>query len=215
MCSHFENVKSTEVITDHFKIRDVPKDYTIDCWPGYTGLFITAANEPTIPFQAQRGVFGIIPAWAKDTSISRYTYNARVETVADKPSYRDSWNRYQRCLIPAQAIYEPDWRSGQCIPTRISRKDHQPLSIAGLWSQWQGPTGPIYSFTLLTINAEDHGLMKHFHRPTDEKRMIACIEQLDWEEWLTAKAHSSHLLRAFDPNDVQTTSIESRQKTLF
>jgi putative SOS response-associated peptidase YedK len=215
MCSHFENVRSTEVLTDHFKIRDVPSEYSVDCWPGYTGLFLTAANEPQFAMAAHSGVFGMIPAWAKDPTISRYTYNARVETVSEKPSFRDSWNRHQRCLVPAQAIYEPDWRSGQCTPTRISRTDHHPLMVAGLWSQWLGPSGVVHSFTLLTINAEEHRLMNQFHRPTDEKRMIACIDKKDWEEWLCAQAHSSHLLRAFDPDDVQTTRIESRQKTLF
>lgn len=66
---------------------------------------------------------GGLPHWAKDTEMARHTYNARSETVATKLSYRDAWRLGRRCIIPVQAFYEPDWRSGKAVPTRISRAD--------------------------------------------------------------------------------------------
>ena len=66
------------------------------------------------------GRVGLIPHWAKDTEISRQTYNARSETVDEKPSFRDAWRRAQHCIIPADWIYEPDWRSGKAVPRRSS-----------------------------------------------------------------------------------------------
>ena len=112
------------------------------------------------------GSFGLIPHWSKNDLIARRTYNARSETVHEKPSYRDAWRKAQHCIIPAEAIYEPDWRSGKSISTRIARADGQPMGIAGLWSEWRNSNGQrIHSFTMLTINADAHPVMRNFHKP--------------------------------------------------
>jgi putative SOS response-associated peptidase YedK len=66
--------------------------------------------------KALAGLFGVVPYWATDLKICRSTYNARVETVATKSSFGDAWKRAQHCIIPAQAICEPDWRSGKGVP---------------------------------------------------------------------------------------------------
>ena len=70
------------------------------------------------PREALIGSFGLIPHWSKDNKIARHTYNARSETVAEKPSFRDAWKRGQHCIIPVQSFFEPDWlkwtpKSGQ------------------------------------------------------------------------------------------------------
>ena len=73
------------------------------------------------------------------------------------------------------------------MPTRISAIDGEPLGIAGLWSWWKPPDGEtLHSFTMLTINATDHELMKNFHRPEDEKRMVVILPAGSYEDWLTA-----------------------------
>ncbi len=59
------------------------------------------------------------------------------------------------------------------------------MGIAGLWSSWKSPNGEmVYSFTMLTINAEMHGLMRQFHKPTDEKRMVVILPQSRYADWL-------------------------------
>ena len=67
------------------------------------------------------------------------TVHARSETASVKRSFREAWKKAQHCIIPAVAIYEPDWRTGKAIPTRISRADGRLLGIAGLWEVERQP----------------------------------------------------------------------------
>ncbi len=139
-----------------------------------------------------QGTFGLIPGWSKDTKIARRTYNARSETVAEKPSFRSAWKSVQHCIIPAAAIYEPDWRSGKAIPTRIERSDGEPMGVAGLWEHWKNPEGKtVYSYTMLTVNADDHEFMRNYHRPEDEKRMVVILPKGLYKDWLAANASDS------------------------
>jgi len=138
------------------------------------------------------GLFGLVPHWAQDTKITRQTFNARSETVASKPSFRDAWKRAQHCIIAADTIFEPDWRSGKAIATRIARSDGEPMGIAGLWSWWKSPMGEIVrSYTMLTINADQHPLMQCYHKPTDEKRMVVILPEAQYDEWLRAAPEQS------------------------
>ena len=133
------------------------------------------------------GLFGLVPHWAKDIKAGRYTFNSRRETAAQKPSFGDAWQKRQRCIIPAEAIYEPDWRSGKAVTTRLARADGEPLGIAGLWSSWQPPAGEsVLSFTILTISAQDHSLMQRFHKPDDEKRLVVILPTQRYHDWLNA-----------------------------
>jgi putative SOS response-associated peptidase YedK len=170
----------------------------VDLWPGYQGLLIRRPKEKdsgddAVPDrEALAGLFGLVPHWATDLKICRSTYNARAETVAIKPSFRDAWKKAQHCIIPAQTIYEPDWRSGKAIPTRIERADGLPMGIAGLWSVWKSPQGEwVHSYTMLTINADSHPLMNQFHKPTDEKRMVVVLPEAAYDDWLTAAVENS------------------------
>jgi len=124
--------------------------------------------------------------------------------VHEKPSYRDAWRLARHCIIPAEAIFEPDWRSGKAIPTRITRADSNPMGIAGLWSAWKSPTGNvIHSYTMLTINADDHPFMQQFHKPDDEKRMVVILNEGDYDAWLKAPAAASRgFLRQFPADNL-------------
>ncbi|MCX7894231.1 MAG: SOS response-associated peptidase, partial [Burkholderiales bacterium] len=106
---------------------------------------------------------------------------------------------------------EPDWRSGKAIPTRISLADGQPMGIAGLWSSWRDPKGEtVYSFTMLTINADEHPLMKLFHKPTDEKRMVVILPPERFSDWLHAPAHQSRdFLQAFPAERLTATAPQA------
>lgn len=176
-----------------------------DLWPGYTGTFIVRppeaeyGDEAVADRVAQPGVFGLLPHWAKDDKLARHTYNARSETVAEKPSFRDAWRKARHCIIPAQAIYEPDWRSGRAVPTRIERADGQPMGIAGLWDRWRTPQGDwVHSYTMLTLNADAHPFMNRFHRPGDEKRMVVILPEEAYGAWLQADAaHSREFIHAY------------------
>ena len=94
--------------------------------------------------------------------------------------------------MKAEAIYEPDWRSGKAIATRIGRGDGQPMGLAGLWSAWKSPSGGwVQSYTMLTINADEHPLMRNFHKPGDEKRMVVILPEAAYDDWLKAPVDRS------------------------
>jgi putative SOS response-associated peptidase YedK len=197
MCSHYQGLKEAKHYERSFRVRPPTDPGKHDLWPGYMGSFIRChpqadvGDEAVPALEALNGLFGLVPHWATDTKLTKHTYNARSETVAEKPSFRDAWQRGQRCIIPADAIYEPDWRSGKAIATRIARKDAEPMGIAGLWSCWKSPKGDVYSYTMLTINADTHDLMRQFHKPVDEKRMVVILEPNQYTAWLNAPSGSS------------------------
>ncbi|WP_425930620.1 SOS response-associated peptidase family protein [Pseudomonas sp. NyZ201] len=99
----------------------------------------------------------------------------------------------QHCIIPATAIYEPDWRSGRAIATRIVQADGEIMGIAGLWEEWCDPSSReiLRSYTMLTVNADEHEFMRNYHKPTDEKRMVVILPRSDYQNWLVAPAVAS------------------------
>lgn len=193
MCSHFQAIKNRARLEEEFSVTPPPEQGVFDVWPSYRAVFIRrppeadAGDEAVPDREALAGVFGLIPAWAKDDKFARRTYNARSETAATLPSFRDAWRRGHRCIIPAEALYEPDWRSGKAQATRIVRSDGRALGVAGLWSAWKSPAGDsILSFTMLTVNADDHPLMRNLHKPGEEKRMVVILPEASYDDWLTA-----------------------------
>jgi len=129
MCSHYQAIKERERYLRAFGVAAPEELGKHDLWPGYGGTFIRrhphadVGDEAVPEREALPGLFGLVPHWSADTKITSHTYNARSETVASKPSFRDAWLKPQHCIIPADAIFEPDWRSGKAIPTRIARAD--------------------------------------------------------------------------------------------
>ena len=133
--------------------------------------------------------FGLVPFWSKDTKIARYTYNARSETVAEKPSYRTPWKQRRYALVPMLGFFEPDYATGKAIRWRIERQDGRPFTVAAIWDAWRDPDREealLHSFSLLTINADGHPVMGRFHAPDDEKRSLVIVPEADHEAWLHA-----------------------------
>jgi putative SOS response-associated peptidase YedK len=197
MCSHYEAPTRARLL-DTFGVESSGQG-RLDLWPAYEdGLFLRRPggqeipDEPDPALELVTGSFGLIPGWSKDTKIARRTYNARSETAAQKPSFRNAWKRAQHCIIPAAAIYEPDWRSGKAIPTRIERADGEIMGIAGLWEWWRNPVGDVvHSYTMLTVNADEHVFMRNYHRPDDEKRMVVILPAGLYSDWLDAPPSAS------------------------
>lgn len=196
MCSHYEAPTSQQLL-DSFGVAPEAPTQT-ELWPTYMGPFIRLPiasdphDEAAPEFEALAGMFGLLPFWSKDTKLARRTYNARSETAAEKPSFRSAWREARHCIIPAVSIYEPDWRSAKAVPTRITRADGSLMCIAGLWERWTAPDGEIvHSMSMLTVNADDHPLMRNYHRPDDEKRMVVILPNGSIRDWLKASASES------------------------
>lgn len=133
--------------------------------------------------------FGLIPGWAKDSKIARSTYNARSETVGEKPSFRTAWQRGQLCIIPADSIFEPYYETGKAVRWRIEREDGSPMGLAGIWERSLKDDGrPSWSFSMLTINADEDQVFRRFHKPEDEKRSVVILPDDAWGDWLRCKS---------------------------
>jgi putative SOS response-associated peptidase YedK len=169
-----------------------------ETFPG--GVAPMLANE--LPDEWLPAMFGMVPHWGDPARLSRMTYNARSETVADKPSFRSAWKHRQFALIPVESFYEPNYESGKAVRWRIQRADGEPFVLAGMWERRMNDTGPArLSFAMLTINADAHPLMRCFHKPGDEKRSVVVLDPEDFEAWLNARteAEARSLLQPFKP----------------
>lgn len=215
MCSHYQAIRNRQALQRHFGAAGETPQAKDDVWPGYPAPFIRrhphadVGDEAVPEAELLTGLFGLVPHWATDSKITRSTYNCRSESAAEKPSFRDAWRRKQRCIIPAEALYEPDWRSGKAVPTRILHADGLPLGVAGLWSHWRSPKGDmVYSFTMLTLNAQAHPLMNQFHKPADEKRMVAILRPEQYAGWLRGEGDTQDYLQLFGADSLETMAPE-------
>ncbi|RME23948.1 MAG: SOS response-associated peptidase [Deltaproteobacteria bacterium] len=107
--------------------------------------------------------WGLVPRWAKDPRIGNRLINARVETLAGKPAFRDAFAR-RRCLVLADGFYEWKKSNGSKQPYFISLSSGRPFAMAGLWERWEKGTEPLETFTIVTADAsgqlaEIHGRM--------------------------------------------------------
>lgn len=209
MCSHYHAAKARAIL-ERLGLS-LPPDWEpppsgAHIYPGLSAPIVwrpqSVGGGAAADAESVYGMFGLLPFWARDRKLARNCYNARSETAATKPSFRDAWKRGQHCIIPAQAIYEPDWRSGNAVATRIEMANGAPMGLAGLWDRWMSPDGEtVLSFAMLTINADDHALMRHFHKPGEEKRMVAVLADDAFADWLDAPADRSLALLRPCPAD--------------
>jgi len=153
--------------------------------------------------------WGLLPSWAKELSFGAKTINARVETVAEKPSFRAAFTQ-RHLIVPVDGYYE--WQTlGEDLkqPHFITRTDGQTLLLAGLWEQWRAPqvgeepSPLIRSCTILTRPANTD--VGHLH-----DRMPVVVEPSDIDAWLTSLGEESepmlnHLL------NVQTGVLTARR----
>ena len=149
-------------------------------------FWFSATTLGRFPFEIYR-ISKSGPFWSKDDKASRHTYNARTETVASKPSYREPWKKRRYALVPMAAFYEPDYETGKALRWKIERHDKRAFTVAAIWDFWKQPTGEgLHSFSMLTINADDHPVMGRFHAPSDEKRSLVIVPPERREAWLEA-----------------------------
>lgn len=130
--------------------------------------------------------WGLIPHWAKNDQIKKSTLNAKIETVRDKPAFRDSIEN--RCLVIANGYYEWQWRDEkgkQKLKYLITSKEAPIFAFAGFYSVWQHPETEetISSYSILTTEANE--LMSEIHNT--KKRMPVLLRPQDHRAWLEGK----------------------------
>lgn len=111
------------------------------------------ADDDAVPdFEVVVARFGLLPGFANELKYGTRTYNARSETVAIMASFKSAWAEAWHCIVPCEAIYEPDWRTGTHVPTRFTLADGGTLGVASVWQPWKSAAGEwINTFTMLTL----------------------------------------------------------------
>jgi putative SOS response-associated peptidase YedK len=184
----------------------------------------TTTAEPTkkaAPQVAREWVpaqWGLVPSWVKSEKDAKLRAPkllvALNETVSTTQAFRDAWLAGQRCIIPMQAFYVDDVRTGKAIPTRIARVDGQPMGVAGVWSQWTDPdTGSeLLSYAVLTLNANSHALMRRYGPQGAERRMPAILGEGTYDAWLTARQDKAReFMRAYPANWLLANPVEHKK----
>lgn len=174
----------------HIGRHNQPK-WANELFPRALGPFLR--QRPAGGLDLVVGIWGLVPRWSKTPRLSYSTCNCRSEEAAAKPTFSEAWQKSQRCIIPALSFDEPCWETGKNVWWRFRRLDGQPWGLAGLWNTWvDRATGEVFeSYTMLTVNADDHSIMSRMHKPDpnvgpnqQDKRSVVAIEQSDLEQWL-------------------------------
>ena len=161
-----------------------------NCAPGQS-LPVIPSDDPD---RVRTFDWGLIPSWADDASVGNDLINARSETVDEKPSFSDAFER-RRCLVPADGFYEWVHESGSKQPYRVRLTDDRPFAMAGLWDRWEpthtqtglGDFGAgggadddpdvVESFTIVTTEPNDTVADLHH-------RMAVVLDPDEEETWL-------------------------------
>jgi len=177
MCGRFFLDTDVKDIMEHY--NEPPPD-----------IFSARYNiAPTTPVLActEKGLtlfrWGLIPAWAKDLSMGNRMFNARAETIAEKPSFRQAYRR-RRCLIPASGYYEWRLENGQKQPY-CCHIDHRLFSMAGIWEHWQDADGNEIQ-TCAVITTEAKQTITEIHH-----RMPVHIDRSDYAKWLDCSSENT------------------------
>ena len=167
MCGRYALHSNPEVVALLFGLSEVP---------AYTARYnIAPTAQVLIVKQNEAAVvrWGLVPHWAKDPSIGARMNNARGETVAEKPSFREAF-RKRRCLIPANGFYEWKLENGLKQPYYISPSGGALFAFAGLWEQWND----LLTCTVITTDANDK-----MAQVAD--RMPVIVSPAEYSEWLS------------------------------
>lgn len=193
MCTNYTPIKRDALIASFQTSAPLSSDWPDDVYQDYVAPIIRSVGGQR---EACLATFGLVPKVHMQPGVRLSTLNARAETIAQKPTYARAWKAGQLCLVPMKAFYEPCWETGVHVRWRIGMADDSDFAVAGLWREWPEEDGGVaIAFTLITINADEHAVMKRFHRAEDEKRSIVVIRPDEYDDWLNCS--NMELARSF------------------
>ena len=146
--------------------------------------------------------WGLVPSWAKDPKIGVQCINARAETISEKPSFREAFQK-RRCLVPADGFWEWETIGEKKIPWKFTRPDGEEFCLAGLWESWMDEGKPLETFTIITTSP--NRLVSPLHN-----RMPVILSPDEAEIWL--EGGGQDLLKSA-PNDYLIKTAQLNQLT--
>ena len=205
MCGRFGLFVTPEVLEEYFSLDRLEGAAVAAPEPCYNltpGQAVAAVREHDGRRRLDALLWGLIPFWAKDASIGRRLVNARLDSVAAKPAYREAWQR-RRCLIPASGFYEwSEPRGGRKRPYFIRPREEPLFALAGLWERWRTPTGEKLE-TCVIVTTDANAALVQIH-----DRMPLLIPREAQALWLDPKSGLEDVLKlaerppAFDAHPV-------------
>lgn len=182
MCANYKPITLKQL--EALGLVHISFEYEEEVYPSY---------QTPLLFKSEQGLewrsvnFGLIPKWAEDQSSVKYTYNARNETLHQKRSFQESFQKYKFGVIPVSEFYEAKYLNGRPQRWGVRRIDGQGFFVAVLYEIAKIQGVVVRSATMLTMNAIDHEMMREFHEPGDVKRSVIIIPHDQLDEWLSLK----------------------------
>lgn len=203
MCFHFNLNQSAEKVSKRFNaVINEPKLFKSK--ENFNGF--TFPKTPVLldeePNHIQSVNWGLIPFWAKDQNIRKYTLNAKIETLNEKPSFRNVVN--QRCLIVASSFYEWQWQDPKGKNKQkfeITLANEALFALGGIWSEWTDQeTGEVIkTYSIVTTTANE--LMAKIHNT--KKRMPLVLNRKEEKSWLNGAE-----INLFKKREVELMALE-------
>ncbi len=190
MCGRFIQTNKSKQIDKKFKVNTAQDSFLK---PRYN-----IAPTQTIPAVLETGgeriisglKWGLIPHWSKDDTFAAKLINARAESIAEKPSFRDAFTN-RRCIIPASGFYEWDKKSsGAKQPFYFYLKEKEVFGFAGLWEEWLDKASGELVETCTIITTEANRVLEPVH-----DRMPVILKSKDYEQWLDEKQADTNKLQ--------------------
>jgi putative SOS response-associated peptidase YedK len=207
VCGRFTLTAAPDAVAGAFELDEEPRlEPRFNIAPGQGVATIHQSSEGARVFALRR--WGLVPRWARDPKIGSRLINARSETVAEKPAFRDAFRR-RRCLVPADGFFE--WAaagSGPRQPWYIGLRGRSCFGIAGLYESWEDPEGQrIDSCVLLTTDANER--LRPIHA-----RMPVILAPEDFTRWLdpglSEPTQLAGLLRAYPDEAMELRPVSRR-----
>jgi len=187
MCGRFTFAISPELLAEVFGVpvlEEIPHRYNIA--PSQQVPILREAATGGRYLSSVR--WGLVPHWAKDLSIGNRMFNARCETVHEKPAFRQAI-RARRCVVPASGFFE--WAASPAgkSPHYVTMRDGSPLAFAGIWDSWKTPEGEILE-TCAILTTTANSLMAPLH-----DRMPVLLHLTEFELWLDRSMNNPEKLQ--------------------
>ncbi|MDH0031999.1 MULTISPECIES: SOS response-associated peptidase family protein [unclassified Acinetobacter] len=182
MCANFKPLTRSQA--QQLGLPQIPFEYSDEVYPAY---------KTPLLFKSEHGLewrevlFGLVPKWAEDSNVSKRTYNARHETIFQKPSFQEAAYKCKFGVIPVTEFYESKYIDNKPQRWGVRRRDDKVFFIAALYEICKINDEVIRSATMLTMDAIDHPMMKEFHEPGDVKRSVVVIPHERLDDWLSLK----------------------------
>lgn len=182
MCANYKPLTIEQ--SKQLELPLIPFEYAEEVYPSYKTPLLFKSDHG---LEWREVLFGLVPKWSEDINISKHTYNARHETIFQKPSFQDAAYKCKFGVIPVSEFYESKYIENKPQRWGVRRKDGKAFYIAALYEIRKLNDQIIRSAAMLTMDAIDHPMMKDFHEPGDVKRSVVVVPDTRLDDWLSLK----------------------------